>query len=49
MTYAIEAMRGLSLGGAVRAPLLAGMAWSVGAMVLFAIPAAVGYRRASRA
>jgi ABC-2 type transport system permease protein len=49
MTYAIEAMRGLSLGGAVRAPLLASMAWSVGAMVLFAIPAAVGYRRASRA
>ncbi|WP_280407961.1 ABC transporter permease [Nocardia brasiliensis] len=49
MTHAIDAMRGLSLGGAVRAPLLATVAWSVGAIVLFAVPAAVGYRRASRA
>ncbi|MEU7629077.1 ABC transporter permease [Nocardia sp. NPDC049220] len=49
MTYAIEAMRGLSLGGAVRAPLLATIAWSVGALALFAVPAAIGYRRASRA
>jgi ABC-2 type transport system permease protein len=49
MTYAIDAMRGLSLGGPVRAPLLATMAWSVGAIVVFAIPAALGYRRASRA
>ncbi|QIS05171.1 ABC transporter permease subunit [Nocardia brasiliensis] len=48
MTQAIDAMRGLSLGGPVRAPLLATVAWSVGAMVVFAVPAAVGYRRASR-
>ncbi|WP_327119761.1 ABC transporter permease [Nocardia sp. NBC_01730] len=48
MTYAIDAMRGLSFGGAVRTPLLATIAWSVGAMVLFAVPAAIGYRRASR-
>nr|WP_085998246.1 ABC transporter permease [Nocardia tenerifensis] len=48
MTHAIDAMRGLSLGGAVRAPLLATAAWSVGAIVVFAVPAAVGYRRASR-
>ncbi|WP_433656771.1 ABC transporter permease [Nocardia sp. CA-128927] len=48
MTYAIDAMRGLSLGGAVRGPLLATVAWSVGAIVVFAVPAAVGYRRASR-
>ncbi|MFE7801206.1 ABC transporter permease [Nocardia sp. NPDC057440] len=49
MTYAIDAMRGLSLGGPVRTPLLATIAWSVGAIVVFAIPAALGYRRASRA
>ncbi|MFF3225583.1 ABC transporter permease [Nocardia suismassiliense] len=48
MSYAIDAMRGLSLGGAVRTPLLATVAWSVGAIVVFAVPAAVGYRRASR-
>ncbi|MEU7767655.1 ABC transporter permease [Nocardia sp. NPDC049190] len=49
MTYAIEAMRGLSLGGAVRAPLLATIAWTVGTLALFGVPAAIGYRRASRA
>ncbi|MFD0364438.1 ABC transporter permease [Nocardia sp. GCM10030253] len=48
MTYAIDAMRGLSLGGPVRAPLLATIAWSVAAIVVFAIPAVIGYRRASR-
>lgn len=48
MTYAIDAMRGLSLGGPVRTALLATVAWSVGAIVVFAVPAAVGYRRASR-
>ncbi|WP_280264582.1 ABC transporter permease [Nocardia wallacei] len=48
MSYAVDAMRGLSLGGPVRGPLLATVAWSVGAMVLFAVPAIVGYRRASR-
>ncbi|MBF6158653.1 ABC transporter permease [Nocardia cyriacigeorgica] len=48
MSHAINAMRGLSLGGPVREPLLATLAWSVGAIVVFAVPAAVGYRRASR-
>ncbi|MQY18587.1 ABC transporter permease [Nocardia macrotermitis] len=48
MSYAIEAMRGLSLGGPVRGPLLATVAWSVGAIVVFAIPAVIGYNRASR-
>jgi ABC-2 type transport system permease protein len=48
MSYAIEAMRGLSLGGPVRGPLLSTVAWSVGAIVVFAIPAVVGYNRASR-
>ncbi|WP_216901457.1 ABC transporter permease [Nocardia alni] len=49
MSYAIEAMRGLSIGGPVRGPLLATLAWSLGAMVVFAVPAAIGYTRASRA
>ncbi|MBF6329404.1 ABC transporter permease [Nocardia transvalensis] len=48
MSYAIEAMRGLSLGGPVRAPLTATLAWSLGAIVVFAVPAVLGYRRASR-
>ncbi|WP_433759964.1 ABC transporter permease [Nocardia sp. CA-135398] len=48
MSYAIDAMRGLSLGGPVRDPLLATIAWCVGALVVFAVPAALGYRRASR-
>ncbi|WP_372477447.1 hypothetical protein [Nocardia australiensis] len=39
---------GLSLGGPVREPLRASMAWSIGAILAFAIPATVGYRRASR-
>lgn len=49
LTAAVDAMRGLSLGGAVRGPLTATIAWSVGAIVVFAIPAGIGYRRASRA
>ncbi|RJO74818.1 peptide ABC transporter permease [Nocardia panacis] len=48
MSYAIDAMRGLALGGPVRGPLLITIAYSAGAIVVFAIPAAVGYRRASR-
>ncbi|WP_433710719.1 ABC transporter permease [Nocardia sp. CA-084685] len=48
MSYAIDAMRGLSLGGPVRDSLLATIAWCVGGLVVFSIPAAVGYRRASR-
>ncbi|MFE9322762.1 ABC transporter permease [Nocardia sp. NPDC052278] len=48
MSYAINAMKGLSVGGPVRDPLLATIAWCIGALVVFAIPAAVGYRRASR-
>ncbi|MET7767556.1 ABC transporter permease [Nocardia sp. NPDC005366] len=48
MSHAIDAMRGLSAGGPVREPLLATVAWSIGAIAVFAIPAGVGYRRASR-
>lgn len=48
LTHAIDTMRGLSLGGPVRGPLLATLAWSLGAIVVFALPAAIGFRRASR-
>jgi ABC-2 type transport system permease protein len=47
MSYTIEAMRGLSLGGPVRTPLLAVLIWSAGIAVVCAIPMAIGYRRAS--
>ncbi|MBH0775339.1 ABC transporter permease [Nocardia bovistercoris] len=48
MSHAIDAMRGLAAGGPVREPLGATAIWSLGALLVFAIPAAVGYRRASR-
>lgn len=48
MTYAIETMRGLALGGEVRGPLTGIALWTVGAIAVFAIPAVRGYRRASR-
>ncbi|TCJ99162.1 ABC transporter permease [Nocardia alba] len=48
LTHAIDTMRGLSLGGPVRGPLLATLAWSLGAIAVFAVPAAIGFRRASR-
>ncbi|WP_054814271.1 ABC transporter permease [Nocardia arizonensis] len=48
MSHAIDAMRGLAAGGPVREPLWATAIWSAGTVVVFAIPAAVGYRRASR-
>lgn len=48
ITCAIDAMKGLSLGGPVQAPLIKTVLWSIGAIVAFAIPAGIGYRRASR-
>ena len=47
VSYAIEAMRGLSLGGPVLAPMVAMLLWSVGIAAACAIPMATGYRRAS--
>ena len=47
VSYAIEAMRGLSLGGPVLAPMVAMLLWSVGIGAACAIPMATGYRRAS--
>jgi ABC-2 type transport system permease protein len=47
VSYAVEAMRGLSLGGPVLAPTVAMMLWSAGIVVACAIPMAIGFRRAS--
>ncbi len=48
MSLAIDTMHAALLGDAIRGPLSATLAWSLGAVVVFAVPAAIGYRRASR-
>ncbi|WP_181700868.1 ABC transporter permease [Nocardia sp. GTS18] len=48
MSVAVDAMRGLADHGPVARPLLLTLAWSAGAILLFAVPAAIGFRRASR-
>lgn len=47
MSCAIDAMRGLSLGGPVLIPVLQTLAWTFGMVLLFLIPAIRGYKRAS--
>ena len=47
VSYAVEAMRGLSLGGPVLAPTVGLLLWSAGIVAACAIPMAIGYRRAS--
>lgn len=47
MTYAIEAMRGLSLGGPVRWPMTATLLWAAGITAVCIVPTLLGYRRAS--
>ncbi len=47
MTYAIEAMRGLSLGGPVRGPMTATLLWAAGITAVCIVPTLLGYRRAS--
>ncbi|HVR00212.1 MAG TPA: ABC transporter permease, partial [Mycobacterium sp.] len=47
MSNSIEVMRGLSLGGPVRAPMVEMLLWSAGIAAACAIPMAIGYRRAS--
>ncbi len=47
VSYAIEAMHGLSIGGPIAHPLTALLGWSVGLAALCAVPMALGYRRAS--
>jgi ABC-2 type transport system permease protein len=47
MSYAIEAMRGLSMGGPVRWPMVATLLWTGGIAAVCIVPAFRGYRRAS--
>jgi ABC-2 type transport system permease protein len=47
MSYAVEAMRGLALGGPVREPLVAILLWSGGIVGACVVPMVIGYRRAS--
>jgi ABC-2 type transport system permease protein len=48
VSCAIEAMRGLSIGGPVARPLAEMLVWSIGIVALCAIPLGLGYRRASK-
>ncbi|NLU81719.1 ABC transporter permease [Rhodococcus sp. HNM0569] len=47
MSCAVDAMKGLSLGGPVAEPLTKTVLWTLAALVLFAYPAVRGYRRAA--
>lgn len=47
MSYAVDAMRGLSLGGPVLTSAIGIALWSVGIVVVCAVPMILGYRRAS--
>ncbi|WP_330229203.1 ABC transporter permease [Nocardia sp. NBC_00508] len=48
MSVAVDAMRALAFEGPLARPLTLTFAWSLGAIIVFAVPAAIGYRRASR-
>ncbi|MET9287180.1 ABC transporter permease [Nocardia beijingensis] len=48
MSAGVDAMRALAFGGPLARPLTLTVLWSLGAIVLFAVPASIGYRRASR-
>lgn len=47
MSTAIDAMKGLSLGGPVAEPLIKTALWSIGAVAVFTWPAIRGYRKAA--
>jgi ABC-2 type transport system permease protein len=47
LSYAIEAMRGLSLGGPVLRPMIATLLWAGGIIAACIVPTLVGYRKAS--
>ena len=47
MSYAIETMRGLSVGGPVQSPMIATLLWAIGIAAACAMPMVFGYRRAS--
>jgi ABC-2 type transport system permease protein len=47
LSLAVEAMRGLSLGGEVRGPLIEMLIWAAAITCVCAIPMALGYKKAS--
>lgn len=47
MSCAIDAMKGLSMGGPVAEPLIKTVLWSLGLILVFTYPAIRGYRRAA--
>jgi ABC-2 type transport system permease protein len=47
MSYGVEAMRGLSLGGPVLVPVIGTLLWSAGIAAACAVPMVIGYRKAS--
>jgi ABC-2 type transport system permease protein len=47
MSTAVDAMRGLSIGGPVLMPMLATLGWSLGIVAVCLWPIMVGYRKAS--
>ncbi len=47
ISYAVDVMRALSLGGPVLAPMVKMLLWSAGIAAACAIPMAIGYRKAS--
>jgi ABC-2 type transport system permease protein len=47
MSYAVEAMRGLSLGGPILWPMIATLLWAGGIVVVCVVPLMFGYRKAS--
>jgi len=47
MSYAVELMRGLSLGGPILWPLIATLLWAGGIIAICFVPMVFGYRKAS--
>jgi ABC-2 type transport system permease protein/oleandomycin transport system permease protein len=47
VTYVVDAMRGMALGGPIAAPLWKSVAWLVGIFVVFVPLAVRAYRKAS--
>lgn len=47
MSTAVDAMRGLSVGGPVLVPMVTTMLWSAGTLAVCLLPLLVGYRKAS--
>lgn len=47
LSYAVDVMRGFALGGAVLWPTIGTLLWSVGTIVVCAVPMLIGYRNAS--